>query len=96
MRVHKGSRFLLSVVLGFSTFSGASVWAQAKPAAQKAYEDLIFSVRGPDLFRAHCAACHGPDAKGGGPVAAGLKATVPNLTLLAKNSGGIFPEARAR
>jgi mono/diheme cytochrome c family protein len=50
--------------------------------------------KGPELFRAHCAACHGSDAKGGGPMALALKAKVPDLTVLAKKNGGRFPSAR--
>ena len=96
MRVQAGTRIALVFALGCRCVSGAPAWAQAKPAAQKAYEQLIFSVRGPDLFRAHCAACHGLDGKGGGPVAPSLKATVADLTVLAKRNGGKFPEERAR
>jgi mono/diheme cytochrome c family protein len=96
MRVPAATRFALAFALGFVALSGASAWAQAKPSAQKAYEELIFSVRGPDLFRAHCAPCHGLDGKGGGPVAPSLKATVADLTVLAKRNGGRFPEERVR
>ena len=73
--------------------------AQTKPAASNAKdqsEGLIYSVKGPDLFRVHCAACHGEDAKGDGPVAADLKTKVPDLTVLAKNNGGQFPTDRVR
>jgi len=59
-------------------------------------EQLIYSVKGPELFRAHCAACHGSDAKGGGPMAPALKTRVPDLTMLAKKNGGQFPSARVR
>jgi hypothetical protein len=52
------------------------------------YQTLIRSTRGADLFRAYCASCHGRDAKGHGPAAPALKATVPDLTVLAKNNGG--------
>jgi mono/diheme cytochrome c family protein len=41
-----------------------------------------------------CAACHGTNAKGTGPVAAYLKQKTPDLTMLAKNSAGVFPFAR--
>ena len=41
-----------------------------------------------------CASCHGEDAKGHGPVAGFLKQKVPDLTVLAKNSAGVFPFAR--
>jgi len=70
---------------------GGAVAAQTKPIPQKQYEQLIYSVRGPDLYRAHCAACHGIDGKGGGPVAATLKQKPADLTVLAKMNGGKFP-----
>jgi len=41
-----------------------------------------------------CASCHGEDGKGHGPVAGFLKQNVPDLTVLAKNSAGVFPFAR--
>jgi mono/diheme cytochrome c family protein len=43
-------------------------------------------------FRFHCAACHGADAKGGGPVARILKIAPPDLTRIAERNGGVFPE----
>ena len=52
---------------------------------------LIESLEGRDLFRAYCAACHGTDARGGGPVASSLKGTVPDLTRIAERRGGAFP-----
>jgi mono/diheme cytochrome c family protein len=75
---------------------GGAASAQTKPASQKQYEQLIYSVRGPDLFRAHCAACHGPDGKGDGPAASGLKTKPADLTVLAKNNGGKFPMQRVQ
>lgn len=59
----------------------------------KAEEGLIYSIKGPDLFRAYCAVCHGPNGKGDGPMASALKAKVPDLTLLAKKNKGKFPSA---
>ncbi len=41
-----------------------------------------------------CADCHGVDGKGNGPVAPYMKAKVPDLTVLAKNSAGVFPFAQ--
>jgi mono/diheme cytochrome c family protein len=51
---------------------------------------------GPGMFKAYCAACHGPTAKGNGPAAAALKKTPSDLTLLARNNGGKFPAQRFR
>lgn len=70
--------------------------AQSSAGAGKAYEKLIYSVKGPDLFRAHCAACHGAGAKGDGPAASALKKKPADLTILAKNNGGKFPAERVR
>jgi mono/diheme cytochrome c family protein len=57
---------------------------------------LIHSLQGPDLYRAYCASCHGVDAKGNGPVAPALKASLPDLTTIAQRNGGIFPAGRVR
>ena len=46
---------------------------------------------GARLYFNHCAACHGDDAEGTGPVAASLRVTVPNLRTLAERNGGVFP-----
>lgn len=54
------------------------------------------SLKGPDIFHAHCAACHGADGKGNGPVAPVLKNALPDLTTIAKRNGGIFPAERVR
>jgi mono/diheme cytochrome c family protein len=89
-------------MLGFSLscFVVASLGAapQTSPKTQEKtkeqLERLIYSVKGPDLFQAHCVACHGSDAKGGGPLASELRAKPADLTVLAKNNGGQFPSAR--
>ena len=46
---------------------------------------------GKEMFDAYCASCHGVDAKGNGPAAAGLKQRPADLTLLAQKNGGKFP-----
>lgn len=48
---------------------------------------------GKDLFVQHCAACHGLDGKGEGPMAATLKKPPVNLTLLTKQNEGRYPRA---
>ncbi len=70
--------------------------AQVPRKTQEHLETLIYSVKGPDLFQAHCAACHGEDASGRGPLASVLKTKVPDLTMLAKNNKGEFPSALVR
>lgn len=57
---------------------------------------LVMSLEGPDIFRAHCAACHGPDGQGGGPVVPALNTKVPDLTTISKRNDGVFPIKRIR
>jgi mono/diheme cytochrome c family protein len=49
---------------------------------------------GKQEYHNSCASCHGADGKGSGPIAGFLKEKVPDLTALAKSSGGVFPFAR--
>ena len=50
-------------------------------------QDLI----GRTEFLSKCAACHGADAKGAGPMASKLKRKPADLTALAKNNNDVFP-----
>lgn len=45
-------------------------------------------------FEANCASCHGTDGKGKGPIVDLLRKSPPDLTLLARANGGVFPMAR--
>ena len=49
---------------------------------------------GSQLFRTHCASCHGTDARGAGPMAAVLREIPPDLTRFAARNGGVFPSER--
>ena len=69
---------------------------QSRSQNQKQSVRLADSLQGPDIFREHCAACHGADGRGNGPAAAALKNTPPDLTSIAKRNGGVFPEERVR
>jgi mono/diheme cytochrome c family protein len=70
--------------------------AKASPQSDPQFQQLIRSVAGPDLFRAYCASCHGSDAKGHGPAAEAMKTRVPDLTRLASDNGGKFPDVLVR
>ncbi|MGC1967608.1 MAG: cytochrome c [Candidatus Acidiferrales bacterium] len=80
--------------MGAKTQTGSQT--AREPGNSENQQTLIRSVDGVDLYRAYCASCHGKDGKGNGPVAPALKATVPDLTVIAKNNGGKFPTARVR
>lgn len=67
---------------------------RTKSQKQEEVERLIYSLKGPDLFHAHCAPCHGSDGKGNGPVAPALKDPLPDLTTISRRNGGIYPQER--
>lgn len=97
--IRRAMEFVSGVALICAALTASCAQAQApqKPAASdQELPPLIRSVRGPDLFRAYCASCHGLDATGHGPAAPALKAKVPDLTILATKNGGKFPDARVR
>lgn len=88
--------FILSALAGNTPTIAARKQTQTTPDAEQQFTRLIRPIDGPELFRAHCAPCHGVDAKGAGPAASALKAKVPDLTLLARNNRGQFPVAHVR
>jgi mono/diheme cytochrome c family protein len=82
----------LTIVIPLLIAGCGLVWSQQRPEGDKTMSESAMS--GQELYRVYCAACHGTDGKGNGPVAPALKARVPDLTLLAKNSKGKFPLLR--
>jgi mono/diheme cytochrome c family protein len=92
------------LIIALNTVAAAGVATKAQTGSQIAprapdsekQQNLIRSLEGVDLYKAYCASCHGKTGKGDGPMAPVLKATVPDLTAIAKDNGGVFPEARIR
>lgn len=70
------------IVVGMAAYSGA-VFAQQQKI------DL-----GKQEFESNCAACHGMNGKGDGPMADQLRSSPADLTQLAKKNGGVLPVAR--
>ena len=74
-------------------FAGATLIGVALVGAP-----VLSYAQGPDIgkqeYMFSCADCHGVDGKGNGPVAEYMKPKVPDLTVLAKHSGDVFPFAR--
>ena len=66
-----------------------TLWTNATAFAQTTTSD-----RGQREYQARCSICHGEDAKGNGVFRAALKVAPPDLTVLAKNNGGVFPAER--
>lgn len=46
---------------------------------------------GLDLYVNYCAACHGANGEGDGPVASAMQVQAPNLRLLTQRNDGAFP-----
>ena len=67
---------LIVVSLAFEL--AAPVWAQGVD-------------EGKFLFASSCASCHGIDGNGNGPLLAVLNVAPPDLAVLAKKNGGVFP-----
>lgn len=71
------TKLALYVALGVTVALGSQVCAAQDTGAR--------------LYLNHCAACHGDEGEGTGPVAASMRVTVPNLRALAQRNGGVFP-----
>ena len=83
-----GSRTL---ILGIALAVAGLAAAQTTPKVKTVPVKLSGSVEGAELFREHCAVCHGIDAKGKGPAAPALKNAPTDLTQISHRSGGKFP-----
>ena len=80
------------VILALSHSALAEVEVKTAPLAWKEAR----SPNGEELFVELCAACHGKGGQADGPVTAALKNTVPDLTLLAENNDGTFPQQQVK
>lgn len=52
---------------------------------------LAAESMGQSEFMSSCAACHGADGKGNGPMVGHLMGSVPDLTQLSSGNEGVFP-----
>jgi mono/diheme cytochrome c family protein len=81
-------RTVLLAALLFAVFAAG---ARGNPAQDQLPADYV--PTGGQIYRQYCAACHGADAKGHGPVGRVLRKPASDLTTLAKRHGGKFPSA---
>jgi mono/diheme cytochrome c family protein len=70
--------------------------ALALTGTARAFAKELSPISGAQLYRQHCAACHGKGGEGDGPVAPFFKLLPPDLTLIARRSGGTYPAERVR
>lgn len=52
--------------------------------------DPVEQVNARELYLANCAACHGAEGRGDGPLAAGLDPRPADLTQIARRNDGVF------
>ena len=84
----------LAATIGYVLTTGIAFASAGQRTGQGTPPALIIeSIAGQDSFAFYCAPCHGRGGRGDGPVAAALKTTPPDLTTLARRTGGTFPRA---
>lgn len=74
------------LIVGLAGTAGAGVKTSTDTASE------VVTELGRESYIQYCAACHGTDARGGGPVGATLKITPSDLTSIARRRDGKFPE----
>ena len=84
-----------AILLTMAGFAAAQDKASAQSGTTVKHVPITQSspTSGKEMFHNYCAVCHGNDGKGNGPAATALKAAPPDLTELAKKSGGKYPSA---
>jgi mono/diheme cytochrome c family protein len=71
-----------------ATICGAALVAQTpQPTAARPTQE-----HGSTLYATYCASCHGPAARGDGPLADVMRRRPPNLTEILKRNNGVFPK----
>ena len=86
----------LVATLAASVVPGVAAAQTPAAPAPKETLDPNAAASGGTSYQRFCAVCHGPQARGNGPLAADLRTAVPDLTTIAARSGGRFPAERVR
>ena len=81
---------VITLIVAVAPFVNAQSKSQVKPSTAP----YSAPQSGREMYVAYCAACHGKNGKGDGPVASSLKKGPTDLTKLAAQNGGKFPELR--
>jgi cytochrome c553 len=87
------SRIAAIVVVALAFASSA---ANAQPQVQRAPIKPVPASDAKKMFDTYCAVCHGKDAKGTGPAAKSLTKAPADLTKLAANNKGTYPEVHVK
>ena len=79
------------LLLVFTSLAGLALMA-GSPKIQESQLPATYVPSGRQIYKQYCAACHGSDGRGNGPVAPSLRKPPADLTTLAKRHGGAFPD----
>jgi cytochrome c553 len=92
------TRHVLVALVGLTLSAGAAGAQTTKPAPkiEKAPIQQTKASDAAQMFTTYCAVCHGKEGKGDGPAAKALAKTPADLTKLAANNKGTFPEVKVR
>jgi mono/diheme cytochrome c family protein len=82
------------ILTGVTACLAILLWSQGSATSNPETVRLISSIQGPELYKEYCAACHGADGKGGGPMARSLRTSPSDLTRISSRNHGEFPQAR--
>ena len=74
--------------------AGASILLLVAAGGVFAQEETGTQSIGKMEFQKNCASCHGIAGKGDGPFVEFLKQTPPDLGVLSKRYGGVYPQAK--
>jgi hypothetical protein len=75
------------------TTAGALAAGAVIALSGNVYADETADI-GKQEYDSKCAVCHGKSGKGDGPYAGITVTRIPDLTVLSRNNGGVFPFAR--
>jgi mono/diheme cytochrome c family protein len=79
------------MLLGGLLFALCGLSVAQKPKVANIPARHTSANAGKEMYAAYCAACHGKDGKGDGPVPTVLKARLAHFTILAQQNKGKFP-----
>jgi mono/diheme cytochrome c family protein len=79
------------LITAMATLTLAATCFSQSPPIKKVVPADANAASGVEMFHSYCAACHGEDARGGGPAASALKKAPADLTLLSRKNAGKYP-----
>jgi len=83
----------LLVTAAIATLAAGMSYAEQSDAKVTIPVQRTSPTSGKAMYTNYCAPCHGVDGRGQGPVASALRTQPTDLTVLARNNHGKYPDA---